>query len=135
MDLSYNINKKPAYVFDHLTDMQKFAAIHPVITAIDKTGGNKYLVHETLKAGPFAFSFKYPVTINADAQMNTIVMKAVVMKITTVEMTFILKPQQDGTRVNENITFRSPLPIRSVLEKVFKEQHALLFRNMGSRDN
>src|SRR5690606_40899548 len=47
-------------VFDYLTDMQKFVLVHPVISKIDSTGQESYLVHETLKFGFVPFSFTYP---------------------------------------------------------------------------
>ena len=57
MKLSFRIHKKSDLVFDYLTDMQKFVSVHPVISKIDNTGQESYLVHETLKFGFIPFSF------------------------------------------------------------------------------
>ena len=57
MQLSFRIKKTKDIVFDYLTDMQKFASVHPVITKIVQTNTNNYLVYETLKLGFLSFSF------------------------------------------------------------------------------
>jgi carbon monoxide dehydrogenase subunit G len=84
MHLSFSIKKSPAEVLDYLTDMQKFASAHPVITKIDATGTNSYLVYETLRVASILFSFTYPVTVTANRQENIVVMQATVMKITKI---------------------------------------------------
>jgi len=42
MELSFKINKSADFIFDYLTDMQKFVSVHPVITKIDKTNNDSY---------------------------------------------------------------------------------------------
>jgi carbon monoxide dehydrogenase subunit G len=130
MHLSFSIKKSPAEVLDYLTDMQKFASAHPVITKIDATGTNSYLVYETLRVASILFSFTYPVTVTANRQENIVVMQATVMKITKIEMTFTVKPSGEFTIVEEDIRFKSLLPIKSALERIFKKQHAQFFKNM-----
>ena len=64
MNLIFNIPTPIDTVFDYLTDMQKFASVHPVISKIDIVSKNSYLVHETLMLGFIPISFTYPVTID-----------------------------------------------------------------------
>jgi len=130
MNLSYTLSQPPALIFDYLTDMDKFASIHPVISRIDRTGDNAYLVHETLKVGCIPFSFTYPVTIKSDRTRNTVTIKATVMKLAHIEMHFVIRGEGGHSVVDESITFTSVLPIKMVMKKVFREQHNLLFQNM-----
>ena len=130
MNLTFNILKPIDFVFDHLTDMQKFVSIHPVISKIDKLTGNNYLVHETLKFGFIAYSFTYPVIIEHNYADKTIVMRATVMKLTTIEMRYHLSTKNNLTTINETIIFKSHLPIKLIMKTIFRKQHALLFKSM-----
>lgn len=130
MNLSFILHKSPDFIFDYLTDMDKFASIHPVISRIDKTGENKFLVHETLKLGFIPFSFTYPVSIESNRSAKTVTIKATVMKLTHIEMNFSIRSEGNHSVVDESISFKSFLPVKAVMEKVFREQHTLLFQNM-----
>lgn len=134
MKLSFKLKKSIDIVFDYLVDMQKFASAHPVITKIAKIKDNNYLVYETLKFGFISFSFTYPVTIDSNLIENKVIMRAVVMKFTKIEMIFVLKSDvafpNEFTIIEEDITFKSPLPIKSIMENIFRKQHTQLFRNI-----
>ncbi len=130
MELIFTINKPTDFIFDYLTDMDKFASIHPVITKIDKTSENTFLVHETFKLGFIPFSFSYPVTIESNTARKTVTIKATVMKMTHIEMKFFIYREGELSEVNESISFKSILPIKSLMTKIFREQHTLLFQNM-----
>ena len=132
MNLVFKVDKPLEIVFDYLTDMQKFVEVHPVIRKIDHLEGSKYLVYETLKFGFIPFSFKYPVSVEKEVTNQTVIMRAVVMKLTKVEMSFTLTAENNMTVVNEALTFKSILPIKSMMQKVFREQHTLLFENIGA---
>lgn len=130
MELSFRIKKTPDFIFDYLTDMQKFVSIHPVITKIEKRVDESYLVYETLKLGFIPFSFTYPVKIEKDINTKLVVMRATVFRLTKIEMTFKLKEDGDHTIIEDTIVFRSPLPVKSIMQKIFRNQHGQLFRNM-----
>ena len=130
MKLSFTLRKSPDFIFDYLTDMDKFASIHPVITKIERTGPNTYLVHETLKVGFIPYSFTYPATIESDRASKTVTIKAIVMKMTHIEMNFTILSEGELSIVDESISFKSILPIKALMEKIFREQHTLLFQNM-----
>jgi len=131
MELSFKINKSADFIFDYLTDMQKFVSVHPVITKIDKTNNDSYLVYETLKFGFIPFSFTYPVTIESNFSDKNVIIRATVMKLTKIEMTFVLKAGKDFTVIEETIQFKSPLPVKSSMQNIFKKQHGQLFKNIG----
>ena len=130
MDLIFKINKPIDTVFDYLTDMQKFVSVHPVISKIDSLSGNNYLVYETLKLGFIPFSFTYPVTIDQSFNDKKVLIRATVMKLTKIEMSYTLTTDNNSTIINETITFKSPLPIKSIMQNIFRKQHTLLFEKI-----
>lgn len=130
MKLKFRLKKTPDFIFDYLTDMQKFVSVHPVIFQIDNTGNESYLVHETLKMGFIPFSFTYPVTIEKNNIEKIVIIRATVMKLTKIEMKFVLKTDNDYTIVDEVINFKSPLPIKFIMQRIFKKQHSQLFKNI-----
>ena len=132
MEISFRLKKTTDFIFDYLTDMQKYVSVHPVIYQIDSLNNESYLVHETLKFGIIPFSFTYPVTIEKNHRDKMIIIRATVMKITKIEMRFILKGDNNFTIVEESIQFKSPLPIKAVMQSIFKKQHTQLFKNIES---
>ncbi len=130
MKLSFRILKSPDFVFDYLTDMQKFVSVHPVIYQIDNTTNENYLVHETLKFCFIPFSFTYPVKIEKNILDKTVVIRATIFKLTKIEMKFVLKADNNFTIIDEEIQFKSPLPVKFIMQSIFKKQHAQLFKNI-----
>ena len=135
MKLSFTMHKDPDIVFDFLTDMQKFVSVHPVISQIDHIGNESYLVHETLKFGFIPFSFTYPVTIEKCALNKTVTIRANVFKLTKIEMKFVLKTDNGYTIIDEEILFKSPLPVKFIMEGIFKKQHDQLFKNIEMKSS
>jgi len=114
--------------------MQKFVSVHPVISQMDKTGIDSYLVHETLKAGFIPFSFTYPVTIEKNVVEKVVIIRATVFKLTKIEMKFVLKSDNDFTIIEENIQFKSVLPVKFIMQIIFRKQHLQLFKNIEMRE-
>ena len=106
MTLSFSIKKHIDLVFDYLTDLQKFALVHPVISQIDNTGKELYLVHETIKFGFIPFSFTYPVTIDKSISDKKVNIRATVFKLTKIEIQFVLKADNDFTIIDKQIIFK-----------------------------
>lgn len=115
MKFSFRINKNIDLTFDYLTDMQKFVTVHPVIFQIDNTGSESYLVHETLKFGFIPFSFTYPMTIEKSIVDKKVTIRATVFKMTKIEMNFTLEADSEYTIINEEIHFKSTLPIKFIM--------------------
>ena len=130
MILSFSLHKSPDFIFNSLTDMDKFAALHPVITKIERLSDNRYLVYETLKLGFIPYSFTYFATMESNWANKTVSIKATVMKMTHIEMNFSIRQEGGVSIVEEIITFKSILPVKTFMEKIFREQHTLLFQNM-----
>ncbi len=133
MKLSFTVNKDIDFVFDYLTDTQKYVSVHPVISRIDNTGNEVYLVHETLKLGFIPFSFTYPVTIEKNSADKTVTVRATVFRLTKIEMKFALKSDSNCTVIDEEIQFKSPLPVKFMMQRIFRKQHQLLFENIGRK--
>ncbi len=130
MHLTFKINKPIDIIFDYLTDMQKFVSVHPVISKIDNLSENNYLVHETLKLGFIPFSFTYPVNIEQNFNDKKVIIRATVMKLTRIEMGYKLTTENNTTIINETITFKSLLPIKSIMQNIFRKQHTNFFKNI-----
>ena len=130
MKLTFRLNKTADFIFDYLTDMEKFVSVHPVIFKIDKTSNEHYLVHEKLKIGFVAFPFTYPVTIVKNNTDKVIIIQATVMKYTKIVMKFVFITENDQTIIEEDITFESPLPVKFIMQSIFRKQHSRLFKNI-----
>jgi carbon monoxide dehydrogenase subunit G len=126
------LNASPEVVFPYLSDMELFASVHPVISKMDSIGEGRYKVFETLKMGPLPFSFSYPATIEHDAVKGLVHMKAVIFKLTTVEMVFNLSAENGMTTIEETIQVKSKLPFNSFgVSGILKTQHLVLFKNIA----
>ena len=130
MQLTFRIKKTNEFIFDYLTDMQKFVSVHPVISQIDKIDDDRFLVHETLKLGLIPFTFTYPVTIEKNLKEKIVIIRATVFKLTKIEMKFMLKEDRNYSVIEESIEFKSPLPVRYVMQTIFRKQHLQLFKNI-----
>ena len=130
MTLSFRIHTNLDLVYDYLTDMQKFVTVHPVIYKMNKTTPDTYLVHETLKAGFISFSFTYPATIEKNEDDKSVIIRAIVFKLTKINMKFTLTADNEHTIINEQILFKTILPVKGIMKNIFKTQHQKLFENI-----
>lgn len=133
MKLTYKSSKDIKTIFEYLTDMQKFTSVHPVIYKIENIGNGNFKVFETLKIGFIPISFTYPVIIKSDLNTNHVEMKATVMKMNKVAMSFQLKVVDGLTIIEEEIKFNTFYPFTLILENIFKTQHKQLFENIENQ--
>lgn len=127
----HTLQASPQVVFTYLTDMNLFASLHPVISKIDSKGNGQYLVFETLKIGTIPFSFTYPVVLRYDFAKSFVHIKAIIFKLATVEMSFILSTENDHTTIEENIYVKSIPLLNSLIIGIIKTQHLVLFNNLA----
>ena len=130
MQLNFKIKQSFNIVFEYLTDMQKFASVHPVIYKIENTGHKTFLVYERFKSDLVRYSFTYPVTVDKDLLDAVIIMRATVFKLIKIEMKFSLSTDGCYTIIEEDIQFKSFLPVAFIMRSVFKKQHIQLFKNI-----
>jgi carbon monoxide dehydrogenase subunit G len=131
-ELQFQCNRAPALVLAVLADMQRFAAVHPIIQRIVPLGGDRYRVHETVRFGPIPYSFTYPVELTVDHALSSIRIRATIQGLITMDMRFMVAPKGNGSRITETVEIRSPLPIKGYLLRLLREQHAQLFRNIDT---
>ncbi len=134
MNLKYKINQSPNLIYDCLSDMTTFVSLHPVITKMRKKDTHTYKVYETIRVGFLPLSFTYAATIYGSREKGHIRMQARVMGMTEVDMAFDIQEVLGGSIVFEEIQVKSFLPVKSQLEKLFRDQHALLFENISKLD-
>jgi carbon monoxide dehydrogenase subunit G len=132
MQLTFQVSKSPAFVHHCLTDPIRFVEMHPVITALEPSGGHNFIVFETLKVGFIPISFKYKATFHFQEGTNQVQIRAVVARFTRIDMRMELLGNDKGTRIEETIKIRSFLPIGPILRRVFRKQHTLLFQNIDA---
>lgn len=130
MLLRFTLAQPADVVFDHLTDPHKFVSVHPVISRMEPLGTNRYRVYETLRLGGLPFSFTYRAAISADEAAKTVRIDASVFGLTRIDMHFRVVEQDGKTVVEEDVTFQSVLPVKPLMEKVFRQQHRRLFQNI-----
>lgn len=118
------------FVFEHLADMQKFAAVHPVIHRIEKVEPSGFLVHETLPLTLFTFSFTYPVQIIELIENKKVHLQATVFRIVTLNMEFHLSENGAHTEIEEVVDIQTCLPIHRVMYTIFKKMHLQLMQNI-----
>jgi len=131
-ELRFPCNKAPALVVAVLADMQRFAAVHPIIQRIVPSGGDRYQVHETVRFGPIPYSFTYLVELTVDHALSSIRIQATIRGMTTMDMRFMVAPKGNGSEITETVEIHSPLPIKGYLLRLLSEQHAQLFRNIDT---
>lgn len=132
MKLNFEIPKSTFFVFNCLSDMQKYAQVHPVIDKISSLGSGRYTVYETLKFAFIPISFTYPVHIEPDVTTMSVHMRATVMHLVKINMYFVLNQHKGICKVEETIEFDSILPISFLMKKIFKKQHTQLFLNISN---
>ncbi len=130
MNVEYTINTPESFVFEHLANMQKFVSVHPVITKIEKIEGKKFRVFETLKSGVIRYSFTYTATVESNKEIRTVNIKARIMKLTSIEMAFSIAEVNGFSIIKEEINFKTVLPVKSLMQKLFMKQHKQLFINI-----
>lgn len=130
MKLFFQLHTTPDVVFPYLSDMDLFTSVHPVISKMVSTGENQYMAFERLKMGPIPFSFSYPTVVHHNLTKGVIHMQAVILKMTTMEMSFTFSAQNGITTIEEDIQIKSIWPLKPLIFGIVKTQHAKLFKNI-----
>ncbi len=130
MNLEFQVNKPLDFVFEYLSNMQKFAKIHPVIYKIEHLEDNQYKVFEKLPLGFFSYSFTYPVKITAENDKKRVLMQAKVMNLVGIEILLELEEEQTETKIKETVSFESLLPVEYFAKSIFEKTHRQLFANL-----
>ncbi len=128
MIIEHWVNAPSNKVIEHLTDIKKFCSVHPVIYKIIETESGELLIYERMPFFGISFFFNYPARI--EKYKNQVLMSAVVKKLVHIQIDFIIEEREGKTKITETVHVKSFLPIRFLMNKVFKKQHRLLFKNI-----
>jgi len=128
--IEQDINKPVDTVFSFLSEMDKFVSVHPIIYKIDKIEENHFLIHEKLKIFVFSIGFTYPTLVIANKKDKTIQFKARINAFLNIDIFFNLTEAGNQTKLVETVVFKSILPIKSILSRIFIKQHKQLFLNI-----
>lgn len=131
MTLEFNVNKSTGDVFEYLSDMQKFVSVHPIIYKIDQLSPDNYLVSEKLKFLFIPWNFTYIIKLNTNKENKEVIITTTVKKMVDIKMHFVLEEVSGNSFVKETVTFKSFLPVKTIMSKIFSEQHTQLFLNIG----
>jgi carbon monoxide dehydrogenase subunit G len=127
IQLTFHLRQHLSVVWDCLSNMRRFAEVHPVMERATQTGPGKYRMHERLPVACFKVPFSYPVVLALTKEPHTVKMHAIVMGLTHIHLEFRLFSEGNGTRVEEHASIRSPLPVHGAMRKAFEKYHPQLF--------
>jgi hypothetical protein len=131
MVLEYNVNQSAEIVIDYLSDIKKFASIHPIIYKTIVLPDKSVHCFEKLPLGPIYFPANYIVKIEVDESHQNVTMTALVMKLIHVHIHFQIVANGASCRVIETVNFRSIFPVNFIMKPIFKKQHRIMFENLN----
>jgi carbon monoxide dehydrogenase subunit G len=130
LHLRHHVSQAPALVFDHLTDMQHFVKVHPIIYKIKTIGYNKYLIFERLDIFYMIFMVEYEAILRYNKTTNEVWIDAKIMGFLDIKAHFTLSASGHDTIVDEIVNVKSWLPVHFIIKRIFKAQHTALFQNI-----
>jgi hypothetical protein len=128
MLLQWKIPQPPDLITAYLCDPVKFVQVHPVITKMELISAGRYRVFETLKTGPFSFSFRYRATLFITP--GTIRINTIIFGLTRVNIIFNISGDARSSTIDEEVLVSSYLPVHGTIKRIFRKQHTALFRNI-----
>jgi Polyketide cyclase / dehydrase and lipid transport len=133
LTLHFALTKPPAVVYRYLTDMELFVSIHPVIVRAKPLGNNRYRIREKMPVlGLFSWPMSYTVSVYTPPELQRVQMTARIMGLIGIQLLFELSPHEHGTSLVETVHFTSRLPVKPLLNKVFRGVHTQLFHNLNA---
>ena|SRR5690554_633602 len=133
MKLTFTVKMDKQTVFGFLTEADKFVSVHPLIYKMTQTGNNTYKVFEKMNIGFIPYYFTYEATVESGKSCDQVEINANIMGLTKIKMLFKLHNLDEATFVEEQISIKSYLPIKRMVHRLFKKQHALLFQNIENQ--
>lgn len=134
LTLNFQIPKSPEYVFEYLSQAERFVEVHPLIYKMEAISDHDFLVFEKiLVLGFIPYAFIYPASIYASKESGKVQMKANIQGKVWVTMDFVITGEENAnsSQVVETVTFRTKLPVAGIMKSLFKRQHQKLFANIA----
>jgi len=113
-----------------LSDMQKFADVHPVIYKAEKIGEQEYLFYEKIKIVFIPFSFNYKVSLKNQINNQSVEMESSVQKGVHLVLKFSLKSIGHKTEIVEEVIVTSNFIVKNIFHNILKKAHKKLFKNI-----
>lgn len=129
MILRFNVGQNLATVFQHISEPEKFVSVHPLIFKMDVIDAFRYKVHEKVRIGWIPIRFTYNVEIENNGT-NEVIMRAVIFKITRLNLHFKLTEEGEVTCISEDAKVTAPFPVKYIMYKILARQHQLMFSNI-----
>ena len=130
MVLNYIITKPVDQVYQCLTDMQKFAEVHPVIYKVEQLSKTEFLFYEKIKIVFIPFSFNYKVNLKISLMTKPVEVDSQVQKGVYLTLKFLLQEKNNQTEVQEEINIKANVFIKIIFKVILKNAHKKLFQNI-----
>lgn len=131
MILNHSIAKPIEAVYSCLSEMDKFAEVHPVVYKAEKIGETEYRFYEKIKFVFIPFDFTYKVNLTSTVPNNYVEMESNVQKGVHLQLKFSLQTKNNVTEVEETIIIKANPLVRLVFQSVIKRVHKKLFKHIS----
>lgn len=126
----YTINKPVENVFPCLSDMQKFADVHPVVYKVEQLGEKEYLFYEKIKILFIPIRFTYNVKIESMEVNKQVSVYSTIIKGIFLHLNFTFETKGSQTEVEETFTIKAPFIIQQLFLLIIVDVHKKLFKNI-----
>lgn len=133
IQIDHAIQAPASVVWSYLSDLNKFAEVHPIICRVDTYGDGAYRLYEKLPLGPFSFRFSYPVRVTLDLKESIIRYESTVLGIARLDMRFHIVDRGDHSVTHEVVEIRSRLPVERYTASECYKYHQMTFTNIEER--
>ncbi len=133
MILNHSVSKPIDHVYSCLSDMEKFATVHPVVFKVEKIGDSEYKFYEKIKFVFIPFHLNYKVNLTSTVPNNYVEMESNVQKGVHLQLKFSLQAKNDVTEVEETILIKANPIVRLIFQNVVKRVHKNLFKNIAEK--
>jgi carbon monoxide dehydrogenase subunit G len=133
MVLNYSLTKPAEEVYTYLSDMNKFAEVHPVIYKAEQLGESEYVCFEKIKFGFIPFDFKYKVYLKNSIVNNYIEMDSPIRKGVHLQLKFSLTTINNKTEITETILIKANFIVRMIFQNIIRKVHKQLFTNIENQ--
>ncbi len=130
IQIDHTIQAPASVVWSYLSDLNKFAEVHPIICKVDTLGDGAYRLYEKLPLGPFSFRFSYPVQVTLDPKESIIRYQSTVLGIAQLDMRFHIVDRDDYSVTHEVVEIRSRLPVERYTADECRKYHSIVFANI-----
>ena len=131
MILNHSIAKPIELVYSCLSEMDKFAEVHPVVYKVEKIGEAEFKFYEKIKFAFIPFAFNYKVNLTSIVPNKYVEMESNVQKGVHLQLKFSLQTKNNVTEVEEIILIKANFLVRILFQNTIKRVHKKLFKKIA----